>query len=75
MSPPDLFQFRQPPPLAPPGASCLLAAILLAIDLARSAEALALWWRDHQPALRRLSTAELAVAIAAKDRAKASRAA
>lgn len=56
----------------PPNAgSPLLAAILLAIGLARDTEALAMWWAVHKPALRRLEPAELAEAIAAKDRRKA----
>ena len=44
-----------------------LACILLAIDLARSVDDLAGWWRDHQPALRVLDAAELGRAVVAKD--------
>lgn len=71
--PADLLAFRQPHTVAlPPGASPLLAAILLAIDCARDVPALATWWREHQHALRHLTPAELAQAIAAKDEKKAS---
>lgn len=70
--PADLFAFPEPHRIAlPEGASPLLAAILLAIECAPSVESLATWWRDHQPALRRLTPAELATAIAAKDARKA----
>jgi len=48
----------------------LLAAIALAIECAGSVSDLAAWWQSHQPALRRLSPAELATAIAAKDARK-----
>lgn len=66
-----LFAFAKTSRWAPPpGASPLLAAILLAIEEAASVSILADWWRDHQPALRRLSQAELALAIAEKDARK-----
>jgi hypothetical protein len=48
-----------------------LACILLAIDLARSVDDLAGWWRDHQPALRVLEPGELGRAVVAKDGRKA----
>lgn len=47
-----------------------LACILLALDLARSVDDLAGWWKSHQPALRILADDELAEAVAAKDRRK-----
>jgi len=62
-----IAEFRPPPPIAPPGASPLLGAILLAIDMASTLDDLAGWWRAHQPALVVLSPAELAIAIARKD--------
>lgn len=43
--------------------------------MAASVDALARWWLAHQPALRSLSPAELAAAIAAKDARKAALAA
>lgn len=49
----------------------MLAAIALAIECAASVSDLAAWWQSHKPALRRLSPAELATAIAAKDARKA----
>jgi hypothetical protein len=67
-----LLQFAQPPPLAPPGASVLLATILLAIHLAATPDDLAWWWVQHQPALKRLNPDERAIAVAAKDQAKGS---
>lgn len=48
-----------------------LACIKLAIDLAASLPDLAAWWADHKPALRALSEAERAEAIAHKDARKA----
>lgn len=67
-----LLAFRHPaPPLEiPPGASPLLATILLSIECACSVSDLAAWWQAHQLALRRLDHAELAEAVAAKDKQK-----
>lgn len=48
----------------------MLGAILLAIRCADSVPDLAEWWKAHQPALRRLTPAELAAAIAEKDARK-----
>lgn len=66
---PDLFTFRQPPPLAPPGASPLLASILLAIALCERREQLAAWWDwpDHRAARWRLSAEEQALATTARN--------
>ena len=47
-----------------------LACVKLAIDLAGSLEDLAAWWAEHKPALRALDAAELAEAVAHKDRRK-----
>lgn len=65
---PDLFAFRQPPPLAPPDASPLLASILLAIALCQRPEQLAAWWDwpDHRAARWRLTPEEQALAAAAR---------
>lgn len=57
--------------MIPPGSSTLLGAILLAIAVADTVNDLAHWWEQHKPALRLLSPGELAIAVAAKDRAKA----
>lgn len=67
-----LLAFRHPaPPLQiPPGASPLLASILLAIECCECVADLADWWRTHQPALRRLPRADLAEAVARKDARK-----
>lgn len=66
-----LLAFRRPATLAiPPGAPPLLAAVLLAVECASSVSELATWWQTHQGALRRLGRAELAEAVAAKDRRK-----
>ena len=65
-----LLSWPAPPPLAPPDASPLLASTLLAIALARSSAQLADWWRENQPALKRLGARELATAVLAKDAAK-----
>lgn len=62
-----LFAFPQPKPIAPPGASPLLGAILLAVECASSLADLAEWWQDHKPAIKRLPAPELAQAVAAKD--------
>lgn len=39
--------------------------------MADTVDDLAWWWAQHKPALRRLTAAELAIAVAAKDRRKA----
>lgn len=70
--PDDLFAWPEPPPIAPEGASVLLATILLAIHMAATPDDLAWWWVQHQPALKRLNPDERAIAVAAKDRAKGS---
>ena len=56
----DLFAFRQPPELVPPGASPMLGAILLAIDLCQRPEQLAQWWDwpAHRAARWHLSAKE-----------------
>lgn len=67
-----LLAFQRPPTWQPPAdASQLLACILLAIECASDVAHLAAWWREHQHALRHLTRAELAQAIAAKDEKKA----
>lgn len=48
----------------------LRACCELAIDMAPDLPALAGWWRDHQPALRALSPADLRHVTARKDRRK-----
>jgi len=60
-----LLQFRQPPPLAPPGASPLLATILLAIDMAASIEDLHAWSNEHDDVPALLAPVERRIAIAA----------
>jgi hypothetical protein len=67
----DLLAFRQSPPLTPPGASPLLAAMLLAIDLCSRPAQLAHWWEwpAHRDAWWRLSEAEREAAVAARDAA------
>lgn len=67
----DLLEFQAPAALVPPGASPLLGAILLAIDVADSVAALGRWWLEHQEAIKRLAPTERAAAMAAKDAAKA----
>lgn len=63
-----LFAFRQPPPIAPPGASPLLASVLLAIELCTSPAQLAAWWDwpAHREARWCLCDAERALADAAR---------
>lgn len=63
-----LVEFRKQPPLAPPGASPLLAAVLLAIELCTSPAQLAAWWDwpAHREARWCLSDAERALADAAR---------
>jgi len=65
---PDLFAFREPPPLVPPGASATLGAILLAIDLCQRPEQLAQWWDwpAHREARWHLSADEQHQANAAR---------
>jgi len=65
-----IAEFRQPPPIAPPGASPLLGAILLAISLCQRAEQLAAWWDwpAHREARWHLSPEEAAQAADAMDR-------
>jgi hypothetical protein len=64
----DLFTFRQPAPLAPPGASPLLASILLAIELCEQPGQLASWWDwdNHRAARWHLSPEEQRQANAAR---------
>lgn len=66
--PPDLFAFRQPPPIAPPGASPLLGSILLAIELCDRPDQLAQWWDwpPHYDARWLLTDEERTRAIAAR---------
>lgn len=65
---PDLFTFRSSPPIAPPGASPLLAAMLLAIDLCTHPDQLAAWWDwpAHRAARWHLSPEEQAQANAVR---------
>ena len=67
-TPTELFAFRQPPAVAPPSASPLLASILLAIALCRSPEQLAAWWDwpSHRDARWHLTAQEQAHANAAR---------
>jgi len=64
----DLFAFRAPPPLVPPGASPMLGAILLAIDMATSLDELHAWSSDHDNLPHLLRPAERRIAIAALHR-------
>jgi hypothetical protein len=65
----DLFSFRQPPPLVPPGASPTLGAILLAINLCQQPSQLAAWWDwpPHRAARWCLSAEEQHQANAARE--------
>lgn len=63
-----LLAFRAPPTLAlPPGASPLLASILLAIELCQQPQQLADWWDwpAHRTARWHLSPEEAAIAAKA----------
>jgi len=56
------------PPLADSAPSPLLAAVLLAIDLAADWPALAAWSDAHRHVLARLTAAEVAIAVSAQHR-------
>jgi hypothetical protein len=66
-----LLEFRRPPPFIPPGASPLLAVVLLAIETAASIEDLHAWSSEHDDVPHLLSPAERRIAIAALHRREA----